>query len=105
MRMSAAYLTIERIDCNNCRQNTRHQLLHKVEDTDTEDLGEGAPIVDYAITFETFQCCGCGTVILRHTVTCDAIEQWNSVQYFPPAVSRHPPSWAYQCPTDVKAVM
>jgi len=96
--------TVERIHCNRCRQNTRHRLLHKVVDTDQEDLDDG-PTVDYTITSETFQCCGCDMVVLRQTVVCDPIDVWNTVQYFPPPVSRHPPTWWYTCPTEVRAVM
>jgi hypothetical protein len=35
----------------------------------------------------------------------DLTEDWDSVVYFPPAVSRHPPSWTHECPSDVKEVM
>ena len=89
--------------CNACRRGTRHQRLCKTtlkETDEIEDLG----MIDSVTTQETFQCCGCGTAVLRRTLICD-IEQWNEVQYFPPAVSRHPPSWRHQCPTDMRDVM
>jgi hypothetical protein len=84
---------IECIHCNECRQKTRHQRLCKTVDTETEDLiGPGS--IDWVTTNEAFQCCGCGMTVLRRTVICD-IDDWNTVQYFPPGVSRHPPSWRH----------
>lgn len=94
---------IERIHCNACRQNTRHQLLCKTVDTEDDDLPDG-PTIEWTITHETFQCCGCGAAVLRRTAISE-IEDWNSIQYFPPAISRHPPSWRWECPTQVHEVM
>jgi Domain of unknown function (DUF4145) len=103
MSDDSAEVTIERIHCNMCRQNTRHQRLCKTVDTETEDL-DGGTSIDWITTHEAFQCCGCGMAVLRRTVFCD-IEEWGSVQYFPPTVSRHPPSWRHKCPKDMRDVM
>lgn len=97
-------LTIERIHCNQCRQNTRHRLLHRIVDTDSEELDFG-PTLTYTITSETLQCCGCGEVILRRSIFHDFAPGDVTVQYFPPAVSRHPPSWRHKCPGALRDVM
>jgi len=103
MADDSAEATIERIHCNVCRQRTRHQRLCKTVDTETEELvGPGS--IDWVTTQEALQCCGCGMAVLRRTVVCD-IDEWNTVQYFPPGVSRHPPSWRRECPTDMRDVL
>jgi hypothetical protein len=94
---------IERIHCNTCRQKTRHQRLCKTVDTETEHI-ERMGAIDWTTTHEAFQCCGCGKAVLRRTVVSD-ITDWDSIHYFPPAVSRHPPSWRHKCPTDLRDLM
>jgi hypothetical protein len=96
-------VTIERIHCNDCRQKTRHERLCKAEDRETEEI-ESLGSIDWVTTHEAFRCCGCGTVVLRRTVVSD-IQEWDSIQYFPPAVSRHPPSWRHECPPGMWDVM
>ena len=90
---------IERIHCNTCRQKSRHQLLCKNVFEENEDL-EGGPTIEWTITHETFQCCGCGMAVLRRTMV-SGIDDFDSIQYFPPVVSRHPPSWRHKCPPDM----
>jgi hypothetical protein len=99
MADDATETTIERIHCNDCRQKTRHELLCKNEYTETEDL-DGFPSIEWTITHEAFQCCGCGMAVLRRTMV-SGIDDFDSIQYFPPVVSRHPPSWRHKCPPDM----
>ena len=98
--------SLERIHCNECRRETRHELLRKVVDTDSEQLVEG-PCLEWTITSETFQCCGCGSVKLRRTLFEDFAPGDITIQYFPPPVSRHPPSWQYEVtfPDELRSVM
>jgi hypothetical protein len=98
--------TMERIHCNQCRRETRHKLLHEVEDTDSEELEDG-PTLDWTITSSTLQCCGCGHVILRRSSFHRFAPEDLHIQFFPPPVSRHSPSWQYSetFPNELRSVM
>jgi len=97
---------IERIRCNQCRRETRHKLLHTVEDTDSEEIEDG-PTIQWTITSDTLQCCGCGHVTLRRSSFHRFAPEDVIIQYFPPAVSRHPPSWQFKetFPEELRSVM
>jgi hypothetical protein len=93
----------ERLYCNHCRQKTRHQLLNCAKDEgleEIEDIGE----FEWAATFETLQCCGCGEAVLRRTVVSE-MDGEPSIAYFPPPVSRHPPTWRFHIPRQLRSVM
>lgn len=82
----------ERIQCNRCLGKTQHEILHETTMKQIEDDG-----IEWATKFEMLQCRGCGDVTLRRTLDAvlDGNIPWedNTVTYFPPAVSRRPPSW------------
>jgi len=81
----------ERVHCNRCQTKTLHDVLCKTVDIEWEELDETAA-VEWTITFEMLQCCGCKDVVLRRTSEPNV--PWETeVAFFPPAVSRHPPSW------------
>ena len=105
MPKRAKELPIQLIHCNQCRQRTRHQLLHKAVDEhwkEIEDVGR----IDWVTTFEMFQCCGCGEAVL-HRKMISSDNPAPIIRYFPPAVSRHPPSWQYSTafPQDLRSVL
>jgi hypothetical protein len=100
--------TIRRIHCNDCRQETRHEVLHKdVKEFDSKISfdEEAFSTLNCVATLELFQCCGCGAGVLRRTFIAEQDPDTFSEQYFPPPVSRHPPTWLWKCPKDVNAVM
>ena len=86
--------TIERIHCNTCRQNTHHERVCKVVDAVTTEYDVGR-FIECVTRSETFQCCGCHDVLLRRTRFLEGFPKTLNVQYFPPAVSRHQPSWIW----------
>ncbi len=98
--------TIERIHCNDCRQKTRHALLHQVVERDLEELEDG-PTLRWTIESDTLQCCGRGHVTLRRSSFHDFAPAQVTIQYFPPPVSRHPPSWQFAetLPDEMRSVM
>jgi Domain of unknown function (DUF4145) len=96
---------LERVHCNTCRQKTRHRLLCTAVDEGLEEIEEVGATFCWKTTFETLQCCGCGEAVLRRTSVSDADPGEPIVQYFPPEVSRHPPSWQYSIPNELRSVM
>jgi hypothetical protein len=89
---------IERVHCNGCRQRTEHRLLKTVthyDQTEAED--------SWSTTFDMLECCGCKDAMLRRTFVFNAEEP--AVRYFPPLISRHSPSWQYNLPQDIAAVL
>jgi hypothetical protein len=102
--------TMRRLHCNECRQETRHQLLHKQVDEFDQKLSfdddeETFSSVSCVATLELFQCRGCGAGVLRRTSVVEQDPDTFTQQYFPPPVSRHPPTWLWKCPGDLNAVM
>lgn len=91
---------IERLHCNDCRHETEHRLLKTVQDS-----GETQDEHSWSTTYEMLQCCGCREVILRRTFEFSADPDGPAVHYFPPLVSRHSPSWQYNLPQDIAAIL
>lgn len=78
--------------CNECLQQTNHDVLahQKREWPELDDTGN---CVNYeAMTYFFVQCRGCESVSLRRVWEASYAEE-NSVDYFPPAVSRARPTW------------
>jgi hypothetical protein len=96
--------TLERIHCNECPRKTRHRLLHKVVLDDSEFIEEVGTLGSITI-FETLQCCGCEEVLLRRTWDSCEGDPEPSVRYFPPKVSRRPPSWQLEIPFELSSVL
>jgi hypothetical protein len=66
---------------------------------------EDGPTLEYTITSELFRCCGCYSITLRRTTDYGDFGPDTATQYFPPAVSRHLPSWWYEIPEQLKTVL
>jgi len=91
--------TVERIHCNNCRNRTEHRRRKTVQDS-----GQTDEVYWWSTTNEMLECCGCRAVILRRTFEFSEDNE-PTVRYFPPFVSRHPPSWQYDLPREVRVVL
>jgi hypothetical protein len=89
---------VERVHCNECRQSTDHRLLKTANDS-----GETRQEDWWNVTFDMLECCGCKDVVLRRTFVFVADEP--DIRYFPPLVSRHSPSWRYELPQKIAAVL
>jgi Domain of unknown function (DUF4145) len=96
---------IARVHCNDCRQVTRHRVLAMSVHHEAEHIGEAADPIDWEVTFEPLECLGCSSVVLRRTLRTDFMDWDDVIDFFPPAVSRHPPSWILKCPQGVWALM
>jgi hypothetical protein len=89
---------VERVHCNQCRQRTEHRLLKTANDSEETQAGDW-----WSTTFDMLECCGCKDVVLRRTSIFMSDEP--DVRYFPPLVSRHSPSWRYDLPQKITAVL
>ncbi len=90
----------ERLHCNHCQVKTLHRLLKTATDTGTdEDSGYW-----WSTTFDMLQCCGCREVLLRRTFSFSENNE-DEVRYFPPPVSRQPPSWRYRIPNNLQLLL
>jgi Domain of unknown function (DUF4145) len=94
---------IQTLHCNDCRRQTRHELLKELSDSGSEPWGE-----DYAThwttTDELFECRGCKAVLLRRT---HEFSEWEypDVRYYPPRIARHKPNWFEEIPAELQVVM
>jgi hypothetical protein len=94
--------SLERVHCNSCRQSTEHRLLNRVEDRGRSEDGE----FQWATTHDTLQCCGCQEVVLRRRFdSSESDPEQPEIRYFPPPVSRHPPSWQFDIPYHLRVVL
>jgi Domain of unknown function (DUF4145) len=97
--MATVKKAILRCHCNGCGRGTDHDLVAErtVQDQDAEN---GFWWTDH---YETLQCRGCRAVCLRHTY--DDASGDEDVAYYPPAISRRPPVWRWDLPTDMREML
>lgn len=88
--------SVERIHCNKCGSETRHEVLVERWQPGSEVVGDGMSI-DWLTTWTVLECCGCESVSLRRKFW---FSEWDygperveEVEYFPPRVSRRKPAW------------
>lgn len=89
---------VVRVHCNDCGHGTSHRLLKTAYASDETGAGDW-----WSTTFDMLECCGCQDVVLRRTFVFNSEEP--DVRCFPPPVSRHLPSWQYDLPHKVRAVL
>lgn len=92
--------TSEWIHCNECRSTTLHRVVEVMESAGRNDETG----YSWSKQFETLQCGGCGEVVLRRKFWFsenDGVE----VRYFPPAISRHPPTWRHKLPDGLRLLL
>ncbi len=96
--------TNEKVHCNKCRGKTSHRLAFAIRgDEGSQWYGpeyEGS----WRTRYEVLQCAGCQEAVLRRIYECSE-DEYPDVRYFPPPVSRHPPSWQYQLPGDLRLLL
>lgn len=79
--------------CNECLQETNHDLIDSRHRNWLHTDDEGVPHAEEAMQYEFVQCRGCECVSLRRTYTSTFSEDGPEIDYFPPAVSRRTPEW------------
>jgi hypothetical protein len=89
--------------CNRCQGDTNQTVLHSEKFLWEDQFEDGYPIEGTDI-YEMLKCCGCDSIILRHT-------EWFSgnidnqgkmypvFHYYPPAISRTEPTWLHELDT------
>jgi hypothetical protein len=94
---------IELLHCNECRHETRHQLLKEVTSNGSEEWGDDYMFHWYKV-HQLFECCGCNAVVLRQTYA-DSESEDKEVSHFPPRISRHKPNWLDKIPINLQRIM
>lgn len=89
--------------CNECGQETKHDVVHQADRRRTYD--DDRHSVDVGSVWKVLQCRGCEEVTLRRIDWCsedDPMDGPGPATYFPPRVSRRKPAWAsrYDLPSE-----
>ncbi len=100
----------ERLHCNACGQETRHDVICEHRQHGSEPIDTGNPLDDLSIswytTYTMLECRGCENVTLRRTYV---FSEWNpgeaQIEYFPPHLFRKKPGWADALPKDEQSVL
>lgn len=85
---------VEWSHCNECGQETKHDIIHRAERRRTYD--DDRYSVDVGSSWKLLQCCGCEDLALRRVDWCSEDDPHggpNPSTYFPPRVSRRKPAW------------
>lgn len=89
---------IERVHCNQCLQQTRHEVIATRVVNEINEEGS------WQVTYTMLQCRGCETIILRRYL----LSYDNGVDetdYFPPPISRKIPRWIRDLPVDFQSLI
>ena len=89
---------IERAHCNQCGQDTKHDVLHRRVQPGEEVLNPYAPeppiTINWSTTWTVLECRGCEGVTLKKEYW---FSEWNpgdvEIEYFPPRLARRLPKW------------
>ncbi len=72
--------------CNKCDGSRNHEVLHSEKSSwKNEDVSGGDE-------YETLKCSGCESIKLRHT-SWFSEHDYDTINYFPPAIFRRTPEW------------
>ncbi len=82
-----AELGEEKVYCNKCLQETRHELIAERQLIDPEYDELGQPIFDWTTTYTMLQCMGCGSVTLRKLENYPEPDLYQET-FYPPQVAR-----------------
>lgn len=100
----------ERVHCNECGQETRHEVICEHGQHGSEPVDTGNPYDDVSVSWDTthtmLECRGCGNVTLRRTYV---FSEWNpgeaQIDYFPPHLFRKKPGWADELSKDEQSIL
>lgn len=90
--------SIVKSHCNQCGQETKHDLLHRKQTQDSESIDGGRYEVSWSRTWLLLECRGCGDVSLLKRDWCSENDPFDPEEdtYYPPRVSRKRPEWTRQ---------
>lgn len=94
---------IIKVHCNRCQGERNQAVLHSEKFSWEDKLDDGYPIRGTDI-YETLKCCGCDSIILRHTEWFSGnIDRKGNIHpvyhFYPPAISRTEPPWLHELNT------
>jgi hypothetical protein len=91
---------INKVHCNQCRQETNHELLKTVSVSESND-DEG---IRWGNIYCMLQCCGCDSVVLRDEFWFSEHEH-SKFTFFPPPASRWLPNWHGSLPVSIEGLL
>jgi hypothetical protein len=97
-------LRIERVNCNLCLQETRHEVVAERSHNEPEYDYEGNPIFDVVTTYTMLECRGCGSVTLRKTEEAAGPEIYHEY-FYPPPIARRQPIWIKDLSKDFQTLI
>jgi hypothetical protein len=96
---------IERVHCNSCGQETKHEVIAQRRQEGSQPYDDHISIW-WVTTYTLFECCGCETVCLRKEFH---FSEWDNdtsqVEFFPPAMSRDLPVWSNRLPQEEQELL
>lgn len=81
--------------CNKCQRETNQEILYTETTSWEDEIEEQRVILHGTDVYEMLKCCGCDSIILRHTEYFLDDPSPTFYQY-PPAVSRPEPKWLHE---------
>ncbi len=94
----------ERVHCNGCGHKTKHTVV-ATRKLPGSELIDGKFEIEWLYTYDMLECLGCESICMRRTFWWSEEPQSESVEYYPPPVSRRSPKWAEDLPSDLKALL
>jgi len=101
---------IERVHCNQCRQETKHFVVAKRVQRGNAPVDKNNPLceisVSWVTTYTMLECCGCENVTLRRLF---CFSEWAPDEYeedyYPPPISRSMPIWNADLPDEWRELL
>jgi hypothetical protein len=103
---------VERIHCNACGQDTKHEVIAERQQNGSAPVDMASSYMEEEISvswttiYTLFECRGCEAVTLRRIYV---FSEWNpgeeQIEYFPPHLFRKIPDWADRLPNDDQSVL
>ncbi len=95
----------EKVYCNKCLQETRHEVIAERQHVEPEyEMERGTHIFDYITTYTMLECRGCGSVTLRESFTSTGPDFYEE-NFYPPPIARRQPAWLNDLPDEFKSLI
>lgn len=91
--------------CNTCSHNTKHRIVAKRVQDNSDFLEEHNTEIWSRTTYEMLECGGCESIVLKRTYLFSEDGPFPEVTYFPPAVSRKLPAWHDKLSSEMMGLM
>ena len=95
----------ERVPCNKCGRETKHELIAERIQHGAEPYDEDYEL-SWNTTYELFECCGCEDVTLRRSYF---FSEWNpgdvEIIHYPPRIARQLPPWTEKLSMNIRPLL